>query len=174
VPFVNRYAYAGYLRGYGDNEYLETIRTRKFTIDEDIIPHGHYVCFEVKGDSMFDGSAKSLCDGDNLLCRLIQPDLYKDSLLHFKLYNFVIVTKDGILVKQIIDHDVERGLITIHSLNPLYEDTVIALKVDGKAIVRKVDTADESSLSVVDAHGTCTAIDVSGVIYRATKVERSI
>jgi predicted transcriptional regulator len=78
------------------------------------------------------------------------------------------------LVKQIIDHDVERGLITIHSLNPLYEDTVIALKVDGKAIVRKVDTADESSLSVVDAHGTCTAIDVSGVIYRATKVERSI
>ena len=53
---------------------------------------------------------------------------YWHSKLHYKNWYFIIVHRtEGILVKQIIDHDVENGIITCHSLNPLYENFTINL-----------------------------------------------
>jgi len=125
VPLVNQYAYAGYLCGYADPEYLETLPTLPFIIDQEA--HGSYIAFEVKGDSMDDGTDEAYKEGDRLLCREIQRHLWAESKLHIRKWDFVIVHTDGILVKRIVNHDVEHATITIHSLNPLYPDRTLHL-----------------------------------------------
>lgn len=125
VPLVNQYAYAGYLGGYSDVEYIESLPTIPFIVDHEA--HGHYIAFEVRGDSMNDGTEESYLEGDRLLCREIKRELWVDSKLHIRKWDFVIVHKDGILIKRILDHNVEEGTITIHSLNPIYPDRVINL-----------------------------------------------
>ena len=125
VPLVNQYAYAGYLSGYSDVEYIESLPTIPFIVDHEA--HGHYIAFEVRGDSMNDGTEESYLEGDRLLCREIKRELWADSKLHIRKWDFVIVHKDGILIKRILDHNVEEGTITMHSLNPIYPDRVINL-----------------------------------------------
>lgn len=125
VPLVNQYAYAGYLSGYQDNTYLDSLPTIPFTVDHEA--KGNYVAFEVKGDSMNDGTEESYIEGDKLFCREIPQYLWADSKLHIRKWDFVIVHEDGILVKRIIDHDVQNHTITVHSLNDFYPDRVINL-----------------------------------------------
>lgn len=125
VPLVNQYAQAGYLNGFADEEYTDSLPTIPFT--DDIEHRGEYMCFEVKGDSMDNGSYESYLEGDILLCRDIRQD-YWMSKLHYNKWDFVIIHKEkGILVKRIINHDVEKGIITLHSLNDYYNDFDIHL-----------------------------------------------
>lgn len=125
VPLVNQYAQAGYLSGFADEEYTESLPTIPFT--DDVEHRGEYVCFEVKGDSMDNGSYESYLEGDILLCRNIRHDFWR-SKLHYNKWDFVIIHKEkGILVKRIINHDVEKGIITLHSLNEYYNDFEIHL-----------------------------------------------
>jgi len=126
VPLVNKYAYAGYLNGYGDDEYIEELP--KIPFADDIEHKGDYLCFEVKGDSMDDDTSESYLEGDILLCRSVRHDFWK-SKLHINKWDFVIVHKtDGILIKRIIKHDVENGELILHSLNDFYEDKTVYLK----------------------------------------------
>lgn len=126
VPLVNQYAYAGYLNGYQDETYMNTLPTIPFIADHEA--RGNYIAFEVKGDSMNDGTEESYLEGDRLLCREIPPYLWKDSKLHIKKWDFVIVHEEGIIVKRITEHDVENHTITVHSLNELYPDRTINLE----------------------------------------------
>ena len=128
VPMVSKYAYAGYLAGYGDEEYVDTLPKMPFYIPEDQTARGEYIAIEVKGDSMDDGSPESILDGDILLCRRISRGLWCNSKLHIKRWNFLIQTDEGILVKRIINHDIEEGTITIHSLNDMYPDRMLDLR----------------------------------------------
>lgn len=125
VPLVNQYAYAGYLSGYQNETYMETLPTIPFIADHE--GRGNYIAFEVRGDSMNDGSEESYLEGDRLLCREIPRYLWVDSKLHIKKWDFVIVHEDGIIVKRITDHDVENHTITVHSLNDMYPDRVLDL-----------------------------------------------
>lgn len=125
VPLVNQYAQAGYLCGFQDAAYIATLPTIPFIIDHEA--KGNYVAFEVRGDSMNDGTEESYLEGDRLLCREIAPYLWGESKLHIRKWDFVIVHEEGILVKRIIDHNVENHTITIHSLNDMYPDRVIDL-----------------------------------------------
>lgn len=125
IPFINQYAYAGYLSGYQDQEYIDQLPTILF--DEDNDSSGNYIAIEVKGDSMDDGSDECYKDRDILFCREILPHLWCNSKLNLRKWDFVIVHKEGVLVKRIIDHDTTNHTITIHSLNPFYEDKVIDL-----------------------------------------------
>jgi phage repressor protein C with HTH and peptisase S24 domain len=126
VPLVNKYAYAGYLNGFGDDEYIDELP--KIPFANDVENKGEYLCFEVKGDSMDDGSYESYLEGDVLLCRNIRPDLWLNKL-HIDKWDFVIVHKEhGVLVKRITDHKVEQGIITLHSLNEYYDDFDVHLK----------------------------------------------
>lgn len=126
VPLINQYAYAGFMSGYSDPMYIENLPKIPFIVDQEY--KGHYLCFEVKGDSMDDGTKRSLEAGNILLCREIYPEYWK-SKLHIKQWDaFVIAHRtEGICVKQIIDHDVEKGIITCHSYNPLFEDFKVSL-----------------------------------------------
>ena len=125
VPLVNQYAQAGYLCGYEDATYMATLPTIPFIVDHEA--QGNYVAFEVKGDSMNDGTEDSYLEGDRLLCGEIQSHLWVTSRLHIRKWDFVIVHQEGILVKRIIDHNVDSHTITIHSLNDMYSDRVIDL-----------------------------------------------
>lgn len=125
VPLVNQYAYAGYLCGYADEEYIETLPSIPFIVDQE--GHGKYMAFEVKGDSMDDGTDEAYKEGDRLLCREIYQQYWAESKLHIRKWDFVIVHKDGILIKRIVAHDVENRTITVHSLNSYYPDRVLNL-----------------------------------------------
>lgn len=126
VPLVSQYAHAGYMSGFADNDYMDSLPKMPFPMDEE--HHGEYVCFEVRGDSMDDGMRHSYAQGDIVLCRNVDK-LYWMKKLHYNAWNaFVIVHKEGIVLKQIVAHDVERGIITVHSYNPYYEDFDIDLR----------------------------------------------
>lgn len=125
VSVVGQYAAAGYLAGYADEVYLEELPKIPFFIDHD--PKGKYMGFEVRGDSMEDGTSNSIIEGDTLICREIKPDLWCNKL-HIQKWFFVIVHKaEGIIVKQISHHNPDTGDITIHSLNPFYADRELNL-----------------------------------------------
>ena len=137
IPLVNQFAYAGYLDGYTDTTYMEQLPKIPFIVDKE--GHGNYIAFEVKGDSMNNGTEESYLEGDRLYCREIQPHLWVSSKLHLRKWDFVIVHTDGIIVKRIIDHDVENHTITIHSLNDMYPDRVIDL-CDVKQIFNVIES----------------------------------
>ena len=126
APLVSRYAYAGYLSGYADEEYIENLPVVPFIADHEA--KGNYVAFEVRGDSMDNGTEEGYMEGDRLLGREIPPDLWVSSKLYIRKWDFIIVHTEGILIKRIIAHDVDKHLITIHSLNDMYEDKVLDLK----------------------------------------------
>ena len=125
IPLVGQYAYAGYLSGYADREYIEQLPTIPFMPDRTMT--GNYLAFEIHGDSMDDGTRDAYCQGDIVICREVEPYNYQHSALHFKRRDFVLVCVDGILIKRVIAHDVERHVITIHSLNPEFQDREIDL-----------------------------------------------
>lgn len=125
IPLVHIHARAGYARGYGDLEYIDTLPTFPVIVDRNY--KGKYRVFEVEGDSMEDGSMYSICNGDKVLCREVKQEYWK-TRLHYKDWFFVIVMReDGILTKQIISHDVENHKIVCHSLNPMFEDFEVDL-----------------------------------------------
>ncbi|MDR2951560.1 MAG: helix-turn-helix transcriptional regulator [Dysgonomonas sp.] len=116
VPFVPVKAYAKYVDEHRDAEAAEPLDEYNFIVDQ--IGHGCYMAFEIKGDSMDDDTRKSLGNGDIVLGRELGPEHWKDKLHTNEYPNWVIVLDNTILCKQIVDQDVERGVITCHSLNP--------------------------------------------------------
>ncbi|MFD0701770.1 S24 family peptidase [Myroides pelagicus] len=129
VPLVSQYAKAGYLSGFADESYMETLPTVPVILTQDQEPKGEYVCFEVSGDSMIseDNPEESLFDGDILVCRNVNKD-YWASKLHYTKWDFVIVDQEeGVIVKRIIDHNPDNGEIIIHSLNPMFENKLLNL-----------------------------------------------
>ena len=111
VPVIHIKAQCGYLAGYGDAEYINTLPTMPVIVDQTY--HGKYRIFEAEGDSMDDGSRNSICDGDKLLCREVRRDLWLPKL-HINDWYFVIVHRTkGISIKQITAQD-DSGNITCH------------------------------------------------------------
>ena len=125
VPLIHVRAQCGYLNGYGDKEYIESLPTLPVIVDKTY--HGNYRLFEAEGDSMDDGSRNSICDGDIVLGREVQRPLWQYKL-HINDWYFIIVHRtEGISIKKIIDHDVEHGIITCHSLNNMFQDYKVRL-----------------------------------------------
>lgn len=125
VPLVEYRAYAGYLRGYADQEYMESLPT--ISVDREMVRGGHYICFTIMGDSMNDGTWRALLDRDKVLGKELQRHHWANKI-HLNSYPFIIVHRtDGIVCKDIVAHDVEKGIITVHSRNPIYEDYTMNL-----------------------------------------------
>ncbi|WP_124583927.1 helix-turn-helix transcriptional regulator [Pedobacter sp. KBW06] len=117
VPLVNEYAYAGYLPGYRDPEYLEELP--KHTIIVDKHHKGQYRAFEIVGDSMDDNTKESISDGSIATGREIQQHLWTSKFHTHRFKDYIIVhKKHGIIAKRITHHDTDTGVITCHSLNP--------------------------------------------------------
>ncbi|GAB4165645.1 MAG: hypothetical protein Tsb0033_27460 [Winogradskyella sp.] len=127
VPMVSHRAQAGFLSGWGDDEYLDELPKVPWEVDKEY--KGKYMTFEVSGESMEseDDPRDSLYEGDLLLCREVMRQHWKNKL-HIHKWDFVIVHREqGILAKRITHHDTDKGIITLHSLNPYYEDQKVSL-----------------------------------------------
>ena len=111
VKLVSTSARAGFAGAYYSDEYLEDLPTVLIEADQEY--KGKYLAFEVDGDSMEPEYLK----GDVVICREVKRDLWQYKL-HIKDWDFVIAhgTK-GIMLKEIVDHDVQTGEITCHSIN---------------------------------------------------------
>jgi len=111
VKLVTTKARAGFAGAYYADEYLDEMPTVLIDADRDY--KGKYLAFEVDGDSMEPEYLK----GDVVICREVKRDLWQYKL-HYNDWDFVIAhgTK-GIMLKEIIDHNVETGDIICHSLN---------------------------------------------------------
>lgn len=133
VPLVSRYAYDDYLNNYLDDDYVN--RLPKFPISKGG-EQGRYIAFEMEGDSMIDDTDRYV-EGAILLCREIPKSLWGQITQYMKKWDFVIVHKEGILIKRVVNHDVENHRLTLHSLNPLYSDRVVNL-VDVRQIFNVV------------------------------------
>ena len=139
IPLVSQYAYGGYLGGYADPTYIEGLPLIDFTPDREMT--GNWLAFEVRGDSMDDGTKDSYVAGEIVICREVEKEFWRDARLHYTRRDFVIVHEEGILIKRVTAHDVERHLITVHSLNPEYKDRVLDL-----ADVRQLFSVVESRI----------------------------
>ena len=142
VPLVPIRAKAGYLVGFGDATYIETLPTVPVITDRTF--HGKYRCFEIEGDSMDDGSRSAICDRDIILGREVGRQLWT-SKLHYSDWLFVIVHQEGILIKKIVNHDVEKGIITCHSLNPLYGEDFDVLLDDVSELYNVIKIVDRTA-----------------------------
>ena len=100
------------------------------TYEVDHVAHGHYLSFEVKGDSMDTGSRQSFEAGDKILVRELGR-MHWRSNIRFKDRPFwVVVFGSSVLIKQMIAQDVEKGTLTFHSLNPSPEYADFTLRED--------------------------------------------
>ena len=143
VPMVPVFAQAGFLTGYGDQVYMDELPSVFWEVDKQ--HKGNYVCFEVKGDSMDDESARSILEGDKILGREVQRHHWINKL-HINKWNYIIVHKEeGIVVKKIVEHNVEKGIIKCHSLNPFYDDFELNLN-DVIALFNVVDLKRKPSM----------------------------
>ena len=127
VPLVHQYAYAGYMSGYADDEYLSELPTVPFIVESKVFK-GNYLAFEVKGDSMDNRGIEAYPERSIVLAREI-PRHHWQNKLHIRQWDFIIVHQsEGILLKRIKEHDTENGNLLLHSLNDLYEDFEINIR----------------------------------------------
>jgi transcriptional regulator with XRE-family HTH domain len=88
------------------------------TYEVDRVAHGHYLSFEVKGDSMDVGTRQSFEAGDRVLVRELEREHWRDRIRFDDHPFWVVVFGSSVLIKQMIAQDRKEGLLTFHSLNP--------------------------------------------------------
>ena len=122
VEYADLAVSAGMLGGDFSEAFVESLpETHKRLIPREY-NEGNYLVVRVNGDSMDDGSKRSLSDDDEILIRLWTDGI--DTLpIRSKL--FVLTTRSGHIVKQIIKIDHKKKQITCHSFNPLYPDQIV-------------------------------------------------
>jgi transcriptional regulator with XRE-family HTH domain len=118
VELVPEYARAGYLSGYADQEYISELPLHYITVDRYV--RGKYRAFEISGDSMDNGDVReALPHGTIATGREVKRDLWYSKLHSHQWPNWIFIHKtEGIIAKQISSQDVDKGILTLRSLNP--------------------------------------------------------
>lgn len=141
-PLVEEAAYAGYLGGYADTEFIEQLPKHSLIVQK--YHKGKYRGFEIVGESMTDGTLESIPDKSKVTGRYLMHHHWQNKLHLHRYKDFIIVHKtEGIIAKRIIKHDVEAGIITCHSLNPdkeSYPDKDLSLD-DVKELYNIIDVS---------------------------------
>ena len=119
VPFIPIRGKGTYLKCHGDIDYIDSLDTVPIVIDRSFT--GKLRCFEVDGDSMDDGTRKSISDKDIVLGREIKRELLNNKI-RIADCDFVIVFNEGITITRITELNTATGIIKCHFLNALYED----------------------------------------------------
>lgn len=94
ITYVPVKARAGYQRGFGDPEYIETLPAFNLPI----MKEGTYRMFQVDGNSMMQLGGGGLHDGDIVIARYVE-DVF--SIRDNRVY--VVVSSDGILIKRCLN-----------------------------------------------------------------------
>lgn len=140
MPLAEIRIQAGLLDHYQDLDYFKDLEQHSIIVEKPA--RGRYMAFRVSGDSMDDGSKDSIPAGYIVSTRELQRHHWT-SKLRFKDYRFWVIytTQSRMpLLKEIVGHDVEKGIITCHSLNdsPEYTDFELSLN-DVKMLFYVID-----------------------------------
>lgn len=129
---VNKVPFCAYGRFANEGDRLdpdnEDWETESFEWDR--IVHGRYLAFEVKGDSMDNGTRESFEEGDVVLVRELDKSHWRDGLRYKDYPYWVVVFGTSVLIKQMTDCNLDNGMITLHSLNPSPEFSDFSLPLD--------------------------------------------
>lgn len=120
VEYADLKASAGKLGG-GDIDNLDDTRKRLVPKEFD---NGNFLIIRIDGDSMADGTDRSLKDGEEVL--ICERQDYKIDELPIKKSLFVITSREGNVIKQISEVNMEDKYIVCHSFNPAYKDFKIS------------------------------------------------
>ena len=85
---------------------------------------GNYLVVRVSGDSMNDGTSRSLCDGDEVLVRELAHSEWETLPIRNRL--FIITSREGNVLKQIKEVNKEERYIVCHSFNNAFEDFTLS------------------------------------------------
>jgi transcriptional regulator with XRE-family HTH domain len=112
IPFVPVKAAAGYLAGYGDQEFIDELNT--FTLP--MLSGGNYRAFEIVGDSMLPTPGGSV-----IVCEKVEnSDEVKTNM------TYIVVSKtEGIVYKRILKTNRTKNKWTLVSDNPSYKPYTI-------------------------------------------------
>ena len=121
VEYADLSTVAGRLGGYNP----ATLPEMKRRLIPKEFDRGNYLVVRVDGDSMDDGTSISIPDGTEILIK--EYHLQKGEKLPIRGNLFVIVSTEGTVFKQIIEHNTEEGYIVCHSYNQKYSDYRINL-----------------------------------------------
>ena len=121
VEYADLSTVAGRLGGYN----TATLPEMKRRLIPKEFDRGNYLVVRVDGDSMDDGTSISIPDGTEILIK--EYHLEKGEKLPIRGNLFVIVSTEGTVFKQIIEHNTEEGYIICHSYNQKYSDYRINL-----------------------------------------------
>lgn len=121
LPFP---AYASYLEVFTDErQVLEEFNKTKFAVDK--IGKGYYMSFDIKGDSMNGGGIDDTPDGAKVLARELGRHLWQS--FRKEKYGYILMTKNNIYHKDIVDYDNEKGILMLHSRNHNCKDFTISI-----------------------------------------------
>lgn len=122
VRLVTTKARAGYADAFYSQEFLKDMPT--ILIESDNENRGNFLAFEVENDSM----ETEYYEGDVLITEEVNRELWSYKL-PIKEYDFVIAHgKNGVIFKEITEHNEQTGDITCHSINSKYDDFIINLR----------------------------------------------
>jgi transcriptional regulator with XRE-family HTH domain len=115
IQMVPAKAAAGYLNGYADPEYVETLPG--FALPN--FPSGTFRAFEILGDSML-----PIPSGSIIFAEYVQDwTTIRDN------QTYVIVTgSEGIVFKRVFNHLLDNNSLLLRSDNPIYQDFDVHLK----------------------------------------------
>lgn len=116
LEYVDLRASAGKL-GIRDVTQLPDTHTRLVPRE---FENGNFLIVRVDGDSMDDGTKRSLSDGDEVLIKERQE--YQIDELPIRKALFVITTRDGNVLKQIAEVNTDEKYIVCRSFNSNYPD----------------------------------------------------
>ena len=130
IHFVPVKAAAGYLSGYGDDEFIDELNT--FTLP--MLSGGSYRAFEILGDSMMPTPSGSIIVGD----KVENLDDIKNNAAYI-----VVSRSEGIVYKRVIKNNKNKKKLTLVSDNPAFQpyhvltDDVLEMW-QAQAIINKV------------------------------------
>lgn len=129
MPLADYSIQAGFLDVYQDIEVMAGLSQHSIIVDKPV--KGRYVAFRVKGDSMDDGTSDAIPQNYIVSTRELQRQHWTSTIRYKDFRFWVIYTTQSKLpmLKEIIGHDVAKGIIKCHSLNdaPEYSDFELSL-----------------------------------------------
>lgn len=105
VVFVSTKARAGYLNGYGDTDYIESLPS----FNMPLLTNGTFRCFEVQGNSMI----QTFYDGDLVFGKYVEAisDIKNNDV-------YIIVSKnDGVVLKRVLNYTEDQQKLILKSDN---------------------------------------------------------
>lgn len=120
ITYIPYKAQAGYIDQYSDEQWLETLDT--FRLPAPQLREGEFRCFEIEGDSM----EPFYNDGDYVICSRVDMNYLGNYLKNNMVY--IVVTEDGIVLKQLAIDVVNSRVLELVSFNKSYPDQTIKLR----------------------------------------------